>query len=258
MSSNHLKFAIPVIAESVASFFTAILRHGYMPKSFRDCVVIPIPKSCNDLASSENYRPISLASCFSKVLERIILDQYSSFFFSHPLQFGFKCGSSTSLCTGIVKCVVSKYLQNGSSVLGCFLDASKAFDLVDHCKLFSILNKRGLPSPIIRFLSSWYQKQEMKVQWGSSLSNGFSVSNGVRQGGVLSPYLFAVYLDGLLEELSNSGVGCYWGSSFVGALAYADDVVLLAPCASALRCRLSICSSFASHHGLVFNAKKHS
>ena len=55
VSSNHLKFAI---AESVASFFTAILRHGYMPKSFRDCVVIPIPKSCNDLASSENYRPI--------------------------------------------------------------------------------------------------------------------------------------------------------------------------------------------------------
>ena len=256
VSSNHLKFALPVIAESVASFFTAILRHGYMPKSFRDCVVIPIPKSCNDLASSENYRPISLASCFSKALERIILDQYSSFFFSHPLQFGFKCGSSTSLCTGIVKCVVSKYLQNGSSVLGCFLDASKAFDMVDHCKLFSILNKRGLPSPIIRFLSSWYQKQEMKVQWGSSLSNGFSVSNGVRQGGVLSPYLFAVYLDGLLEELSNSGVGCYWGSSFVGALAYADDVVLLAPCASALRCMLSICSSFASHHGLVFNAKK--
>ena len=146
--------------------------------------------------------------------------------------------------------------SDGSSVLGCFLDASKAFDMVDHCKLFSILNKRGLPSPIIRFLSSWYQKQEMKVQWGSSLSNGFSVSNGVRQGGVLSPYLFAVYLDGLLEELSNSGVGCYWGSSFVGALAYADDVVLLAPCASALRCMLSICSSFASHHGLVFNAKK--
>ena len=195
---------------------------------------------------------LSLASCFSKVLERIILDQYSSFFFSHPLQFGFKCGSSTSLCTGIVKCVVSKYLQNGFSVLGCFLDANKAFDMVDHCKLFSILTKRGLPSPIIRFISSWYQKQEMKVQWGSSLSNGFSVSNGVRQGGVLSPYLFAVYLDGLLED----GVGCYWGSSFVGALAYADNVVLLAPCASALRCMLSICSTFASHHGLVFNAKK--
>ena len=74
-----------------------------------------------DLSSSDNYRPISLASCLSKVLKRIVLNQYSSFFISHPLQFGFKSGSSTSLCTGIVKCIVS---HNGSTVLGCFLDAS--------------------------------------------------------------------------------------------------------------------------------------
>ena len=218
--------------------------------------MIPIPKSCHDLSSSDNYRPISLASCLSKVLERIVLNQYSSFFSSHPLQFGFKSGSSTSLCTGTVKCIVSKYLHNGSTVLGCFLDASKAFDLVDHHKLFGILKKRGLPIPILRFLCSWYCKQEMKVQWGSCLSRGFSVSNGVRQGGVLSPYLFALYLDGLLEELSNSGVGCYWGSSFVGALAYADDIVLLAPCASALRCMLNICNNFATEHGLTFNPNK--
>ena len=215
VSSYHLKYAVPVIVESIASFFTAILHHGYMPKYFRDCVVIPIPKSCHDLSSSDNYRPISLASCLSKVLERIVLNQYSSFFISHPLQFGFKSGSSTSLCTGTVKCIVRT-----------FLGYNKAFDLVDHHKLFGILKKRGLPILILHFLCSWYCKQEMKVQWGSCLSRGFIVSIGVRQGGVLSPYLFAVYLDGLLEELSNSGVGCYWGSSFVGVLAYADDIVL--------------------------------
>ena len=97
----------------------------------------------------------------------------------------------------------------------------------------------------------------MKVRWGSCLSRGFNASNGVRQGGVLSPYLFAVlYLDGVLVEWCNSGVGCYWGSSFVGALAYADDIVLLAPCASALRHMLSTCSSYASSYGLIFNANK--
>ena len=65
-----------------------------------------------------------------------------------------------------------------------------------------------------------------------------------------------MYLDGLLEELSNSGVGCYWGFLFVGALAYADDIVLLAPCASALRCMLSICNNFATEHELTFNPNK--
>ena len=82
----------------------------------------------------------------------------------------------------------------------------------------------------------------MKVHWGSCLSEPFFVSNGVRQGGVLSPVLFTVYLDGLLDELSNSGVGCYWGSMFVGAFCYADDIVLLAPCASALRSMVNICN----------------
>ena len=71
----------------------------------------------------------------------------------------------------------------------------------------------------------------MCVWWNNSLSDSFCVFNGVRQGGVLSPILSAVYIDGLLEMLESGGVGCYYGGSFVGALAYADDVVLLAPCA---------------------------
>ena len=78
--------------------------------------------------------------------------------------------------------------------------------------------------------------------------------NGVRN--VLSPFLFAVYLDGLLVELSKSGVGCHWGSSFAGGFSYADDVVLLTPCASALRTMLNICSSFVVSHKLEFNSMK--
>ena len=64
-----------------------------------------------------------------------------------------------------------------------------------------------------------YTHQSLRVKWGSTLSKQFSVMNGVKQGGVLSPILYAVYADGLLERLKNTGVGCQLGSRFVGALA---------------------------------------
>ena len=78
------------------------------------------------------------------------------------------------------------------------------------------------------------------MRWGSSFSDSFCVS---RQGGVLSPVLFSVYLDGLLEELSDSGVGCYWGSICLLVLFV---MRMIKPCASALRSMLKICSSHAN------------
>ena len=121
------------------------LLHGYMPLSFRDSVLIPILKGTKVATDSSNYRPIALSSTYSKIVERLILSRYESVFATTSLQFGFKLDSSTSLCTAAIKNIIATYLHNGSFVLGCFLDASKAFDLVDHDILFEALMKRGLP-----------------------------------------------------------------------------------------------------------------
>ena len=82
LSSDHLRHAATVIAESLATLFTSILRHGYMPSSIRDCTVIPIPKGLKDASCSSNYRGIAIASTLSKVLEGVILHKYSEFFTS--------------------------------------------------------------------------------------------------------------------------------------------------------------------------------
>ena len=185
-------------------FFTSLLHHGYISQCLRDCVLVPLPKKNKDITCSQNSRPIALASTLSKILEHLICTKFAAFLSSSPLQFGFKAGSSTTLCTGMVKNVVSRYINNGSCVLGCFLDASKAFDLVNHDILFHKLSVRGLLSVSCLHGIS----QQMKVRWDHSLSESFHVSNDVRQGGVLSPVLFAVNLDGLLEDLADSGCGC--------------------------------------------------
>ena len=132
----------------------------------------------------------------------------------------------------------------------------KLFDLVNHEILFRRLLDKSLPVHLVLFFMTWYKDQQMNVGWEKSVSDGFYVSNGVRQGGVLSPILFTIYMDDLLDQLRQLGVGCFWESHYAGPLCYADDLVLLAPSPSALRLMLSSCQEFALERGLRFNATK--
>ena len=78
----------------------------------------------------------------------------------------------------------------------------------------------------------------------------------MRQGGVLSPILIAIYADGLLKQSEETGVGCHMGSRFTGALAYADGITLLAPCKSALLILVSVCEKYASEFDVLFSGSK--
>lgn len=91
----------------------------------------------------------------------------------------------------------------------------------------------------------------MQVRWNGVLSGEFPVSNGVS-----SPILFTIYIDDLLVALQNLGVCCHWKGLLVGAVCYADDIVLIVPSASALRIMLWLCEGFATSHGLKFNSSK--
>ena len=103
VSSNHILYASSALIDLLASFFSAVLWHGYMPEVFRYYVVVPIPKGHKDASCSTNYRGIAIASIISKPLEWVLLSKYSEYFQSSELQFGFKKGVSTTLCTGLIK-----------------------------------------------------------------------------------------------------------------------------------------------------------
>ena len=123
----------------------------------------------------------------------VILSREENHLLTSNLQFIFKKGASTSICTAMVQETVSYYVHKGSNVYGLMLDASKAFDRLNYCKLFDILMKRGVCPTICRLLLHMYTDQSITVRWNSSTSRHFTVTNGVKQGGVISPILFCVY-----------------------------------------------------------------
>ena len=88
------------------------------------------------------------------------------------------------------------------------------------------------------------------------MSQSVNISNGVKQGGVMSPILFTVYIDVLLERLAKCGDGCYFGRQFYGAYGYADDISILTPSLAGLKRMLTICTEFGREFSVKFNASK--
>ena len=159
-------------------------------------VIIPLLKNVDgNKFSADNYRGITLSPVISKLFEAVLLSQCKDQPMSDPLQFGFKPKSSCSHAIFTFKTVVDYYVKNNCTVNICALDISKAFDRVNHYKLFNVLMDRSLPRQFIALLSDWFAKCFISVQWGSAYSSRFKIVAGVRQGEILSPILFAVYMD---------------------------------------------------------------
>ena len=123
-------------------------------------------------------------------------------------------------------------------------------------KLFRILIEKGLCPLVVKVLISLHYDQLVRIRWGAKYTDKFSVCNGVKQGGNISPILFTIYSDQILMKLKSNGSGCHIGSSFCGAVAYADDIVLLAPSKIALQDTLTVAASSGECLNLIFNPSK--
>lgn len=116
--------------------------------------------------------------------------------------------------------------------------------------------KRNVPLIFVRFIKTWYCTQSLIVRWNGCYSSSFKVSNGVRQGGILSPLLFSIYMDNLSTLLNNSKVGCFYNGFLYNHLVYADDTAIFAPSARALQSLLGICNKFSLECDIQYNVKK--
>lgn len=257
LSVEHLQHGGVHLYRVLAMFYTFCIRHSYLPSDLMKTVVVPIVKNMSaDVSDRKNYRPISLATIIAKVFDGLLDRKLDCIVTLQDTQFGFREGLSTESAILSLKHTVDYYVNRKTPVYACFLDLSKAFDLVSYSKLWSKLRLAGVPPELVSILSYWYSKQLNMVRWGNVYSDEYSLECGVRQGGLTSPRLFNIYVNQLIEELSSMHVGCHIDDICVNNLSYADDMVLLSPSIGGLRQLLKVCEDYAVGHGLRYNESK--
>ena len=112
---------------------------------------------------------------------------------------------------------------------------------------------KNVPAIVIRVTIFMYEEQEGCVRLSNMASASFRVTTGTKQGSVLSPFMFSLYLDGLLKELRDLGFGCHVQGVWMGCAAFADDLVLLSPSRESMSKMLMVCEAYASKNNLVFS-----
>ena len=119
-----------------------------------------------------------------------------------------------------------------------------------------MLQCKDVNPSIIGVLQSWYSNSSIKVQWAGCLSQQVDLKSGVRQGGVLSPLLFACYVDVVLEKLESSGLGCFVDKQCLNSFMYADDLILLSISVMDMQKMVTLCSEAFAQLNLTINTDK--
>jgi hypothetical protein len=244
----------------ISILFSLFVAYGYVPDAFHRATIIPLVKCKNgDLSDANNYRAIALSNAMTKILESVLYNFVQSTDKADNYQFGFSKKQSCATCTYVFKQTVDYYRQNNSHVFACFIDFNKAFDNVDYWLLFcKMLDNNSSTSCLlsVRLLAYWYSHQQLSVRWQNYTSVYFNIAKGVRQGGVLSPFLFRLYIRPLIDRVTKLNVGCNIAGTTINLLAYADDMVLLAPSWRGLQILLNIVEAAADDIKMTFNTKK--
>ena len=140
IQAEHLKNASSVLNVLLSILCTAMMKHGYIVNTILETVIIPVIKNkSGDATDKHNYRPIAISTTMSKVLELLMLHKIDSYLYTTDNQFGFKQNHGTDMCIYALRQTIDYYKRNSSPVFICYLDASKAFDRVNHWCLFFFL-----------------------------------------------------------------------------------------------------------------------
>ena len=214
VTTEHIRYGGPAVVRWLTEISNSIIELEQIPPLLKQGITIPVYKGGGrDLLDVDSYRGITLNLALSKVLESLILGRLepllSNSGIHHPNQSAYRKGVSCADAIFATQEMINRYIymQEGCKVFMCFYDLQKAFDSVEFPVLLHRLFVSGVNSKTWRLLQNWYTNSTSSVHVGCHSSLTFQLQRVVRQGSILSPFLFLLVMDPLLRQLQSHSLG---------------------------------------------------
>ena len=212
--------------------------------------------SGRDPVKTDSYHGVTLSSVLAKMLEMLVLGRMGDLLWEagipHINQTAYQRRVSCAGAIFATQEAIARYVRGSSGVHMCLYDLEKPFVSIEYPVLFNRLFEMGVNRKTWRVLKSWYEGAVGQVR----LDGALSVKRGVKQGSVLSPTLFILIMNPLLQQLEASGLGLTINSFYAGGFAHADDIRTLATTVETLEVQVGLVRQFYAANFLQVNVKK--
>ena len=256
---HSLELILPILHK----LFNRLFEFGEFPEDWCNSIIVPLYKRGN-INEPSNYRGISLLDVFGKiytgVLNRRLTFYVNMFNKLSESQSGFRENYSTIDNAFILQSLIDRYIsRKGRKLYVAFVDFKQAFDRVDRHKLWSVLQKTGIKGKLFRSLNQIYKHVKAQVRSYGGISHSFRCLNGLKQGCMLSPALFTLFINKFAELIENSGipgVQLFPEVIQVMILLFADDIALISDTIVGLQRHLNLLREYCVKKKIVVNIIK--